>query len=882
MVQPRHARLRGRLSRLGWALAVAVAGAAYLAWRLSTLTGTGPLGTAFLIVEVISYLTLLGTILLVGRAERRRPAVPGRYDGSLDVFVTVCGEPLEMVADTLRSALAIQPAHRTYLLNDGRMAGRADWAAYDELASGCGVPCFTRTDGPPGKAGNLNHAFARTNGDVVLTVDADHRVVRTAGEITLGYLADPAVGFVCTRQLFDRPPDDPLYNDETFFYAVLQPAKDADNSAISCGNGTLYRRTALASVGGFSEWNLVEDLHTSYRLHAAGWRSVYCDRPVTRGTAPATPGVYLRQRLRWATDSSRLLLFDNPLRRRGLTGWQRAHYLHTVSYYSFASLQLLFLAGPPLYVLFRVPVMDAPSVPVYLAHALPYGVSVAGYLSAHVGARNAWRGVRSATFCGPVYLLSVLRAGTGRRPPSGATDKGGGQGWYSPLLLPSLLIVAVLAATLAAGLGDTRPDRSVVATWWSAVLLAVLATPLLAGTGDLRLRNRAALAVGGLASAGCLAATALAVAVPRDDGCPPARGPVTASTAATASTAVTGVSAGGLGALRLLPPARGAYLGSLAADLAGCQGAMATRGAAYGEPLAIAGWFQQWADDHVGFRADWAQAVSSAGAVPMVTWEPWRKPPGRYRGPDQPAFRLDRLAAGGYDDYVAGFARAVRAYGGAVVLRPMQEMNGTWYPWSVVANGNTPGDFVAAWRHLHEVFAAVGATNVTWVWTVNAVRGLSLAQRDLAAFYPGDSYVDWVAMTGFNWGPSDPRLGWLDVSAVVDETYGLLERFPKPIMIAEIGTVTHGGDAPAWVTDTMSSLAAGRYPRIAAVVWFDRFYRANQDFRLRGPTLAALRAAVQATDHWRAPVLSAPGRGSDGIEPPVVAADVHDAVPDGG
>ena len=77
-------------------------------------------------------------------------------------------------------------------------------------------------------------------------------------------------------------------------------------------------------------------------------------------------------------------------------------------------------------------------------------------------------------------------------------------------------------------------------------------------------------------------------------------------------------------------------------------------------------------------------------------------------------------------------------------------MNGDWFPWAENANGNQPGDYVAAWRHVHDIFTSVGATNATWVWCpyVDATPKLG----PLARYYPGDDYVDWTCLDGFNWG----------------------------------------------------------------------------------------------------------------------------------
>jgi cellulose synthase (UDP-forming) len=816
--------------------AAALTGLVYLQWRFRSWAELSGLGVAFLVIEVVSYGTLLLTVAVTARRRHRPDPVVGSFDGSLDVFVTVCGEPLDMVEQTLRAAIALDQPHRTFLLDDSRRTGRGDPEAVAAVAARLGVPQFCRSTGALGKAGNLNHALRRTCGDVVLTLDADHLVAPDAAEHGLPAFADPQVGFVCTRQRFDVPDDDPLYNDETFFYEVLQPAKDADSSAISCGNGTFYRRAALDGIGGFSEWNLVEDLHTSYLLHAAGWRSRYLDRSITVGTAPMTPGVYLSQRLRWATDSTRLLLHDNPLLRPGLTGWQRLHYLHTTSYYLLASLQVVFLLGPPLYVLLRASVVPAPSLAGYLLHHLPYLATMLWFLAAHVGLRAALRGVRSGMFCLPVYVLSTLRLAAGRLPPSAPTEKGH-QRWFAAPVLPVLAAAALLCATVLAGLLDRRPDASPVALAWAVFLAAMVTAPLTAGIPFPALRSTARRA---LAVACCLAAaTPVLVPAPAPDCRPVPDAPAGARDVVAAPVAA---------------PVSGAYLGSLRPDVQRCAGVMQAAAEEYGGALAIAGWFQQWDGDRDGFRADWASAVAGAGAVPLVVWEPWRKPRGAYSAPRQPAYTLESIAAGDHDDYVTRFAQQVAAYGRPVMLRLMQEMNGTWYPWSIVENGGSPAAFVRAWRHVHELFDSAGALNVTWVWTINRIDGLSDVQRDVTAAYPGDAYVDWVAMTGFDWGETLHRSRWRSPVEVLDASYAALVPFGKPVMVAELGTVRQKEAAGRWVREAVDVLMES-YGEVGAVVWLDRRYGAEQDFRLGDPALDALDSGAS---YWR-PLILPPG-----------------------
>jgi len=809
---------------------VVVAGARYLWLRASTVPGTGPFGAAFFAVECAAFALLVLSALLLARARRRVTAAPGTATGSLDVFVTVCGEPRDMVERTLAAALAIDYPHRTFVLNDGRLAGLDGWQSIEELAREYGVPCFTRTEGSRGKAGNLNHALRLTDADFVATIDADHVAGADLAAQTLGYFADPSVAFVATAQRFHVPGGDVLNNREPLFYRFLQPAKDADSSAFSCGNGAVYRRAALETVGGFSEWNLVEDLHTSYVLHAAGWKSVYHPVPVTVGTAPRTASVFLHQRLRWATDSTRLLVWDCPLRRPGLSAMQRLHYFHTTSYYLLAGLQLIFLVGPPLTLLVGVSPLNTDDVRLYAAAAVPYFGALVAFLTVHGEPRGSVPIVQSALFSAPVYLLAAVRALLGLRPDSRPTEKGR-QRWFSALLVPQICVFGALGGSIV--YAAVRSDgTSVVGVVWAAVMAFLLAGPL----STLNARPVLERLLRGAVRGAIVVVAALAVSsqlsgrtAEAHAGCAPDRTPSQATR----------------GAFGLSPPERGAYVGIAQPDVPICGAAIRRWAAELGRTPAIVNWFQQWRSGEVRFRGDWLRAVAAEGAVPMVTWEPWAKPPGGFHAPVQPGSTLARILSGRDDDYIRSWARAAAGYGGPILLRPMQEMNGTWYPWSVATNGNDAASFVAAWRHIHRIFDRAGATNVRWIWAVHA--NLGDADR-LPSFYPGAAFVDWVSLTAFNWGTALGVSHWESLEELVRPTYDALLGFGKPIMISEIGTVARGGDAGRWIARAMSAVQRD-YAEVKAVVWFSYSYSRWADFRLTDSGLSALRGAF-AGGYW--------------------------------
>ena len=160
-------------------------------------------------------------------------------------------------------------------------------------------------------------------------------------------------------------------------------------------------------------------------------------------------------------------------------------------------------------------------------------------------------------------------------------------------------------------------------------------------------------------------------------------------------------------------------------------------------------------------------AIVSRGAMPMWTW----LPDNYDLAGSQPDFKLTTIASGAYDDYIRRFATEAKNWGQPFLLRFAHEMNAYWYPWGTGAgnpNGNTPLDFVAAWRHVHDIFTEVGATNAIWVWCVNTEFPGS---TPIAQDYPGDAYVDWVAIDGYNFGTAVANGTWQSLGQIFAPTY---------------------------------------------------------------------------------------------------------------
>ena len=233
------------------------------------------------------------------------------------------------------------------------------------------------------------------------------------------------------------------------------------------------------------------------------------------------------------------------------------------------------------------------------------------------------------------------------------------------------------------------------------------------------------------------------------------------------------------------------------------------------------------------------EAVRNRGALTLLTWEPWAWG----GGTEQPAYALDRITAGDFDPYLRQWGAALASWGHPVMLRFGHEMNGNWYPWSEGLNGNGPGDYAAAWQHVHDVVTATGASNITWVWNPNVPYWGS---TPLDGLYPGPAYVDAVALDGYNWGTSAAWSSWIAPPALFGPGLAELRRLApgKQILIAETSSAEQGGSKADWTTELISYLAA--QADVTAVVWFN--YNKETDWRINSSSSssAALAAALAA------------------------------------
>ena len=212
------------------------------------------------------------------------------------------------------------------------------------------------------------------------------------------------------------------------------------------------------------------------------------------------------------------------------------------------------------------------------------------------------------------------------------------------------------------------------------------------------------------------------------------------------------------------------------------------------------------------------EQIRRHGAIPLFSWNS-----GAGGGGDQSKFGLAELRGGRYDRYIRYFARSAKAWGWPFFLRFNWEMNGSWFPWGAGTNGNQPGEFIHAWRRVHRIFEEEGATNVTWVWCPFVGTGLR-------QFYPGDRYVDWTGLDGYNWGPeSFLALPWQTFDQLFASSYRRVARIApdKPMMVGEVASTGTDEQKSLWIREMFTALRGG-YPKVRALVWFNKIDRETQ------------------------------------------------------
>jgi cellulose synthase (UDP-forming) len=288
-------------------------------------------GEVFHVWQVLTFIyTVWDTSYMQKRDDSFAPPV--------DIFITVAGEPEELVRETVRAAKRMDyPAFEIHVLNDGYVAKKDNWRDIEALAASEGVHCITRTVPGGAKAGNINNALRLTDNSYVAIFDADHVPHHDFLRKTVGYFADPEVGFVQTPQFYKNYAENYLtrssWEQQELFFGPICKGKNRLNAATMCGTNMVISRRALRQVGGMCTESIAEDFVTGMFMHQLGYKSVYVPEVLAEGLATEDLVTYSKQQFRWARGALDIIFRYNPMFRPGLTWAQKIQYFASASFY---------------------------------------------------------------------------------------------------------------------------------------------------------------------------------------------------------------------------------------------------------------------------------------------------------------------------------------------------------------------------------------------------------------------------------------------------------------------------------------------------------------------------------------------------------------------
>jgi cellulose synthase (UDP-forming) len=383
----------------------------------------------------------------------------------------VCGEPIDIVLGTVRAARDMRVAHNTWVLDDGRS---------DELRQACSrerVGYLRRDDRRDAKAGNVNAGIARTNGEFIVILDADHVPSPDFLVRALPQMHDPAVAFVQTPQAFPSARGLVAVGTaeaQRIFYELVNPGKNNFNAVFCVGTNVIFRRAALAEIGGMYTASNSEDIWTSLELHRRGWRSVFVPETLARGIAPDNLLAYFKQQFRWSYGGFEVLFKGGLFRRRtGLTMDQRLQYLLTGTNYLLSLAAMVFMLIPSMYLLFGLSPVQADTT-TWLLHYLPfYGLVVLVTWLQCGGFKPA--AIVTSIGSAPVVARAFVMVLLGRKAKWSVTNAGSGSLPGVELVLPQIGLALLNAVAIAVGLATmTDVPATLLACAWALLHIIVL------------------------------------------------------------------------------------------------------------------------------------------------------------------------------------------------------------------------------------------------------------------------------------------------------------------------------------------------------------------------------------------------------------------------
>ena len=756
-------------------------------------------------------------------------------DFKVDILTTYFpGEPYEMTTTTLKAINAITYPHTTYLCDE------ADDAYLKRFCQENGIIHVTRDNRINAKAGNINNALQKyATGDICVVLDPDHIPAPNFLDPILPHFQDPEIGFVQIVQSYYNIKESLVARgaaEQTFqFYGPMMMTLNAYGAVNAIGANCVFRRKALDSIGGHAP-GLCEDMHTAMLLYAKKWKAVYVPEILAKGLAPSNLTSYFKQQLKWSRGTFDLLVHVYPRIFKNLTVRQRIHY---------GMLPLHYLDGLIILINFLIPILSLFfSITPWKGNVVDFFLVLTPILASTVLIRTyiqKWvieKEERGFHIVGGllhintwwVYLLGLVYTLINKKVPYLPTPKENEGNTNYKIILPNAIVAILSLAAVYYGISrDLTPFSIFMAGFalFNALIMGFGIYQANRVTNDNRiLRNNLKFSVvkslwnikTAVNNFGHSAFTIIRkLALPlllvllfssmyilnRNElsrwetvSLPP-------------SSKLTGKYFG------IYQPASETGL----TDMAQVNRLENQQNVSFNLISFYLGWNRQSIDS---FPHNLMAGIIAKNAIPMITWEPWTAALATQdHDPEIASGRkaMKHIAAGHFDEYIIDFIQILKSYDKPVFLRYAHEFDNPHYPWSA-SGGNTPEEFVAAWKHVDSLIKAEGAHKIMMVW--NPWRA-----QHMVDYYPGDEFVDWVGFTALNYKALNRNGRSYSFSELYKPLRDSLYQFTrKPVMLAEFGSLKMDENQDEWLEDAIGTIH-DEYNEVSAIVMFHSAFDKN-------------------------------------------------------
>ncbi|HSW97235.1 MAG TPA: glycosyltransferase family 2 protein [Candidatus Saccharimonadales bacterium] len=795
--------------------------------------------------SIILFLAEFHTLLLTAgmfyslwpRKHPQYKKINRNKDLQVNLFITIAGEPIEIVRDTILHAKkaaqyyknTVKPHKdpRVIVLNDGKAAKKEGW---EDVASYCkklDVYHIARDTNEGFKAGNINNgiqSFPARNSQKTIDCffDADFCAKENFVTEILKPFLDTDIDFVQTPQRYRNLNTwvaEAAGSHQIFFFDYICPAKSADNALFLCGTNYAIRRQALLDAGGVDSRFVTEDYATSIRLHLLGKRGVFLPKVLALGLAPMNLKEYFNQQTRWCKgclDANSK--FFKELFFGHLTIRQKFHYFLSTAYYLIGVRDLILILAPIPFLFFGISLIRANTLTYLTLIYFPYMVYC--FTLFLLTFRNPVKSLVLNIVSFPVFASAFISCIVKRNIPFTITIKKYEKENPFKVYTIQLLVACMLVAGLIYS-SVTKSHVNVTGTYINYFWALYDAILLFIGFWLVIIENLSfTIVFPSLKSsfkgnvnkslwAGTLIGLFIFVYMIMQHN------NIQLTTAAQAQTNVLNIKK-----QELLIPHNSLYYGYYLTSL-NAHPHIPKSGILPNEKASLAMYFQDWGEEKQ-FDTKFMNSLSDQNVIPVITWEPWNVKATQNGKIIQKDYSPKAIANGKYDTFIRNWAHEASVYNKPYFLRFAHEMNGNWYPWGNM-DGNTPQDYKKMWIHVHTIFVEEGATNTIWVWAPNNTdeNGQSQSVMD---FYPGDTYVDWVGYSGFNWG-NTKKTSWMSFQNLSQNIYAILGKLHKPIMVAETSTVGNTQEKENWFSETIADIH--HMPKIKAMMFYDEDFKTS-------------------------------------------------------